>query len=410
MPHDDTPPASKLEAESVIESLRYGIPPREYVRYFTVGREPHLRRLTELLEASNGGPNQGALLVRANYGAGKSHLLEIVREVSLNAGFAISLIVADAQGGVRFNRMDTIFGAVCREIEVPKRNGKGVGQLFDAYREADENALSRQVREQRWKISSLGQWDLSEVLKSPAFYVALRAWVTAAGVERRDVTNLVEDWLGHPQNYASQRTTLYQGLVERLRAHFRDPRPDRRFYMDGVFAFNVLGHKLAWDGLADLDLLAKLSGLRGLVILVDEFEDVIQNLIRRDYKVAAFLNLFRFFRGDAFPGMAYFAVTPDFAAKCKRELLRRGLYDYDYKQFDRLQAFEMEPIDTAQLFELGKRIREFHGVAYGWDPTSKVSDQVLLEECRRLGASSLPDKVRKAIVGIVTLLDRCLQE
>ena len=65
---------------------------------------------------------------------------------------------------------------------------------------------------------------------------------------------------------------------------------------------------------------------------MDEFEDVIQNLERRDYKEAAFLNLFQFFRGETFPGLSYFAVTPDFAQKCKRELLTRGVYDYDYGQ------------------------------------------------------------------------------
>ena len=50
------------------------------------------------------------LLIHANYGAGKSHLLRVLRELALERGFAVALIVADAQGGVRFNRMDTVFG------------------------------------------------------------------------------------------------------------------------------------------------------------------------------------------------------------------------------------------------------------------------------------------------------------
>ena len=50
----------------------------------------------------------------------------------------------------------------------------------------------------------------------------------------------------------------------------------------------------SWDGLADLDLLAQLAGFRGLVLLVDEFEDVIQNLTRVNFKQAAFWNLFHF--------------------------------------------------------------------------------------------------------------------
>src|SRR5262249_4715850 len=118
-------------AERVIEQLRYGVPPPEHVRAFTVGREAQLGKL----EQSLGHPSVdkgSALLVKANYGSGKSHLLKVVREMALEAGYAVSLVSINAQEGVRFNRMDTIFGAICRELEVKGAKTKGVGALFDA--------------------------------------------------------------------------------------------------------------------------------------------------------------------------------------------------------------------------------------------------------------------------------------
>lgn len=394
------------EAERVIESLRYGTPPRGHVREFTVGREAQIKELTAGLE--NPGRVKGArgkaLLLRANWGAGKSHLLEVVREMALENNYVVSIIVANAQGGVRFNRMETILGEVCRQLEVPGIRGKGIGTLLSAYAGADEGRLAAKLQALRSDISNSGRWDFSDTLDSPAMYVALRAWTVCEQDDRPNVEARITDWLHNPAAYRAQRQLLYSDLVASLRTHFRDPRPDWKFYSDGVFTFNTMGHRQAWDALADLDAIARASGYRGLVLLVDEFEDVIQNLTRRDYKQAAFLNLFQFFRGEV-PGFAYFAVTPEFAHKCKLELLSRGVFDYDYTQFDRLPAFEMDPIDTQMIYELARKIRQVHGLAYGWDAEAGVPDRVLLKRCRELGESPIPDRVRQAIIGIVRLLD-----
>jgi hypothetical protein len=399
---------SPSEAERVIEALRFGIPPRGHVREFTVGRESQIRGLTRGLEKQSRqlpAERGTALLVRANWGAGKSHLLEVVREVAIEEGYAVALVVANAQGGVRFNRMETILGEACRQIEVPGSERHGLGALLDAYTSVDENRLPATTREMRASISSDGRWDLSNTLRSPAMYVALRAWTVARkGEERTRVETRVEDWFHNPVAYRAQRQLLYRDLVETLRSRFRDPRPDWRFYSDGVFVFNTMGHRQSWDALADLDLLARLSGQRGMVFLIDEFEDVIQNLQRRDYKEAAFLNLFHFFRGEV-PSLSYFAVTPEFSAKCKHELLSRGVIDYDFGQFDKLASFELDPIDTEMIVGLAFKIRDVHAVAYGWNAKKAVPERELRDLSRRLGDSALPDRVRQSIVGVVRFLD-----
>ena len=110
-------------------------------------------------------------------------------------------------------------------------------------------------------------------------------------------------------------------------------------------------------------MIAKAAGLRGFVLLFDEFEDVIQNLDRRDLQEAALLNLFRFFAGERFPGVAYFVVTPDFVSKCKAKLLRKGLYDFDYSRFDSLPTFQLEQVSLEEFVDLAQTIRGVHGVA-----------------------------------------------
>jgi hypothetical protein len=399
-------PFDQATAERIVEQLRYGVPPPEHVRTFTVGRVEQLRALEESL----GHPTDGkgsALLVKANYGSGKSHLLKVVREMALEAGYAVSLVVIDAQGGVRFNRMDTIFGAICRELEVRGQEDKGIGALFNAFANSASAALSRELQRTRERISSNGKWDLSDFLRSPALYVALRAWIRTGS---QDVRDLVREWFENPENYRGQRKRLYYGLVENLRRDFRDPRREWQFYADEVFSFHTGGHRQAWDALGDFHTLAQSAGLRGFVLLFDEFEDVIQNLNRRNLQEAAFLNLFRFFDGDRFPGMSYFAVTPDFVAKCKTELLNRGVYDFDYRRFDQLPHFEMEAIQRPEFADLARRIRAVYGVAYDSVPEQLLSNRALDGVVDDLWKVGSPERVRRAIQGVVQSLDDRLEE
>ena len=55
-------------AEDVIEQLRFGIPPSGASLDFTVGRDSQIDELVQSLERTR---EQGALLIHANYGAGK---------------------------------------------------------------------------------------------------------------------------------------------------------------------------------------------------------------------------------------------------------------------------------------------------------------------------------------------------
>jgi hypothetical protein len=393
------------EAERIVENLRFGVPPPEYVRTFTVGREEELKELQASLESPSEDTG-AALLVRANYGAGKSHLLQIVREMALEANYATSLVVVNAQEGVRFNRMDTVFGAVCREIEVKGFSSPGVGALFDAYAAVADKKLSPELDEFRARLSSNGRWDHSELLEAPGIYIALRAWLHSQDGRTR---NLIVDWLQNPQNYRGQRKLLYQELVEKLRSSFRDPRAEWQYYAEEVFIFHTGGHRQSWDALSDLHQVARLAGCRGLILLFDEFEDVVQNLNRRDLQEQAFLNLFRFFTGDRYPGMSYFAVTPDFVEKCKVELLTRGVYDFDFSRFDDLPFFELSEISQEDFVDLARRIRSVHALAYSWEAESLCDDVQLRGLAQKLWTIASPDRVRRAIQGVVEALDESLE-
>lgn len=395
----------RATAEQIIEQLRAGSPPPEHVRAFTVGRGDQLCALEKLLRDLE--DDRGfALLVKANYGAGKSHFLKVVREMALESGYVVSLVVVETKGGVRFNRMDTILGAICRNLEAPGCRRRGLGVLLNAFSDVSPSDLSTTMLDDWNRISSNGNWGLSNYLGSPALYIALRAWVHT---DDEGVRKLIDEWFENPVRDNFARKHLWLKLVDDEQFAFNDPRPELQFYSDGVFAFNADGHRQAWAALGDLSMIARIGGYRGVVVLFDEFEDVI-NLDRRDYQQQAFQNLFRFFDGDSFSGMSCFAVTPDFVAKCRNELINRKVYGFNYARFDQLPSLEIESVQRCHFRQLAMYIQAVYAVAYKADPKILLSADEMTQLVEGLWVVQPPDRVRQGIKAVVHVLDRRLAQ
>ena len=398
-------PKTPAEAARVLEDLRKGIPPSGFVEHFTVGRRDEIRWLDGHLV----GDENYALLLNANYGSGKSHLLQLIREKALSRNYSVSLVVLDANSGVRFNRMDQIFGAIMRKLEVPLGDGR-IGNLADcldflALAAEEARGAPGTPAHQFWvSVSNNWKWDYSEILGSPPLYIAVRAWAASDSPEIRE---LVLDWLSFPENYRSRRKQIYETLVTGLRGHFRDPRPDWQIYAEDSLTFIPNLYQNCWSALEDFHRMFVASGLTGMAVLFDEFEDVLTNLTRINYKEAAFWNLFRFVSGDRFSGKTFFAVTPSFVEKCKNQLIEKDRWDFDYTRFDDLPSFEMSPLNKTQLLEHSRRIVAIHELAYDYT----VPEDVLESMNKAVSAAAknaVQDRARQAIKSAVQTLDNTL--
>ncbi|WP_341738814.1 BREX system ATP-binding domain-containing protein [Microcoleus sp. CAWBG640] len=395
-----------VEVQRVIESLRLGIPPDGQVRYFTVGRLSEITELTARLQQGK----TDALLLKANYGSGKSHLLRFIRETALKANFAVSSVTLDAKSAVRFNRMDQMLGAIWRGLEIPNNSEyRGVRPFFDWV--CEQARESKGTAGKQWqKITNNGQWDFSQSLESPAIFIALRAWMSG-----RVNKDLVEDLLFHKSNYKTQE--LYQELIHKSRMCYREELELTRTikwqnYTTKalLFDFKAQGYAQSWAAIRDIHTLACASGMRGIIILFDEFEDVLSNITNIAHQEMAFQNLFQFFAGQQFQGMSFFAVTPEFVSKCRNRLISKGRWDYDYAQLDALSTFEMSPLELSQLQELTIKIKDFHGIAYGWDTNSSAIELGLTAIVKKTGTIAVQDRTRQTIKEVVKFLDRQLEE
>lgn len=390
-----------LEAQKVIEALRTGIPPEGMVRHLTVGRQSEIDQLHKQLEQ----PNSSSLLVQANYGAGKTHLLRYIREAALDANYAVSMITLDAKSGIAFNKLDQIFGDVCRRVEIPTLPGqRSIRHLLNYARQAYDSSPDDRLG--FWfRVSNQHKWDYDHLgqMKSPSMYLALRAW--CYGDAR--IHDAVEDWLFRPASYSGQKSNLYRMLIGQLRSSFRDPRSERQILTNGTFDFFKSGdYERSWDALDDLNTIARACGFRGLVILVDEFEDVISNITRKTDQQDAFWRLFEFFGGSKFAGLSFFAVTPDFVERCKSLLIQQNIFDFDYSQFEKLPMFRLSPLTSDEIIRLKQVISELHFQAFQW--TIKAEELMPILQDHRTPQN--PDGVRILIKDVIHVLDRKLEE
>ncbi len=80
-----------LDARRIIEALRLGISPNDFIEKFTFGRKKETEYINNWLNNSN----KGSLIISGEYGVGKSHFLEYIKLVAINNNWAVSLVEFD---------------------------------------------------------------------------------------------------------------------------------------------------------------------------------------------------------------------------------------------------------------------------------------------------------------------------
>jgi len=83
-------PKEQFKARQIIEALRLGIVPYDYVNKFTFGREKEIERVIAWLNGQ-----RGSLIITGEYGSGKSHFLEYLYSYALKNNWAVSLVELD---------------------------------------------------------------------------------------------------------------------------------------------------------------------------------------------------------------------------------------------------------------------------------------------------------------------------
>ncbi len=251
-----------------LEAMRLGVVPDHQLDAYTVGRTRELELVQNDLDAVDDG--RGA--VRAflgDYGTGKTHLLELIRQFAGARGFVTARVVLNPEETAP-SHPKRVYRQLVRSLEYPDvPQGRRLRPLFE--KAADNEAVLQQFHVDR-RVKA------REVLDEGAhLYLtpALRYFRTLelgedngrshnadalTEEEREEGLVLLFNWLeGHPTISNQEIDDMLRRLVRRQGRIFSmmDYRPWARIY----------GYILS--GLASL---TRLAGYRGLVVLIDEAE------------------------------------------------------------------------------------------------------------------------------------------
>lgn len=364
-----------VEARRAIEALRAGVPSRYAVAALGSGQSAIEDRFQALSHSVAAG-GVGGLLLGGGFGAGKSHLLEHLARLALDAGWTVSRVVISKETPL-YDPVKVFRAAA----ESAARTGQARPAIIEAAAGLDVDG--RPYAELlRWATSSGSE--LNE--RFPATLALF------AHVRDRDAAfaeTILRFWSGDPI------------AVPELRRRLREI-GEQRTVLPPITAAELARQRTRFAA----RLLAA-AGSPGWVVLFDEVELIGRySLLQRAKSYAELAQWIRGEHGGAgTPITAVFAMTDDFEAavisgRNDRELVPAKLRAKETPEATALAAAAelgmriidrethvLTPPDDVELKQAYDRLRELHGQAFGWHPPD-------VSGLQRLGATRMRQYVR----------------
>jgi hypothetical protein len=256
-----------------LEAMRLGVVPARDLDAYTVGREVELTRVRQDLDQTSRHGGQVRVFL-ADYGVGKTHLLELVEQTARERNFLTARVVLDATE-LSPSHPRRVFHGLVRSLRYPDRphdEHLGLGPLL-------ERALASEAVRTQFALDAWKHGAANEALLEAGVHLyltpALRYLETLASNNEptsaapanespdpwgEQARHLLLSWIeGHP-------TASNQEIIEHFRAQ-----PGARPHLYSLKDYRPWARIYSYL-LSGLSTLARLSGYEGLVVLFDEAE------------------------------------------------------------------------------------------------------------------------------------------
>ena len=364
-----------VTARRAIEALRAGVPSRDAVAATGSGQSAIEDRFARLCEATAGG-RPGGLLIGGGFGTGKSHLLEHLATLALDAGFTVSRVVISKETPL-FDPAK-VFAAAVESAVFPDRPRPALVEAAAAL-DPDGRGYAELVRWASSPASGLNE----------RFAATLALFAHARDRDATWANTIVRFWSGDPIGTPELRRRLKE--IGELRPSLPP----------------VTAKELAVQRIRFAPRLLTAAGSAGWVVLFDEVELIGRySLLQR---ARAYAEISRWVRGEhGGPGAslaAVLAMTDDYEAavitgRRDGEVVPEKLRAKQTPDADALASAaalgmriidrEMQlltPPDDAELQQAYQRLKELHGEVFGWNPPDVTGVE-------RLGATRMRQYVR----------------
>src|SRR5579859_961708 len=377
-------------ARALIRSLTRGTAIAEGIRHIHVGHDQWLAAQQELLTEIAEDTHSDTKFVRGAYGAGKSHFLSIVQDWARTHGWVTSHVECKLDG-VQIDRFETLYPRIVQKM-LAADFSIGPGGPGDIRPDPVRFLLEKWAREQA-RLAGIRDAGLTRpfdadsrvyarleagLLRSnlpPDFVQATSAFARALLARDFETMSSICRWVG--------------GANERIRfphRYVQSPASGRP--SEGFVELRPIGKGAARDAMRGLLWLIRSAGYTGLVLCIDEVEELAKlgSIKRQDQALQALREYVDHAGGEGgFRNLCmYLAATP--------EMFEGERYFPRYDALaTRIQALGPEinwrgpvidldrtPLDISQMRDLAIRICKVHRIAYGGGSKRDVLPQELL--------------------------------
>lgn len=375
-------------ARALIRSLNRGTSIARGIGHIHIGHERWLDAQRELLAEIAEDTHSDTKFVRGAYGAGKSHFLSMVQHWARQSAWVTCHVECKADG-VQIDRFETLYPRIAQKLQLPveetgtEHDTAGLRLVLEKWAKEQakragvrDNGLTRPFDADARIYSSLEKGLLRSNLP-PDFVRALSAFARAFIENDGETLTNVSNWMSGAQ----ERALLPMRYLQK---------PVVGSITKGTVALRAIGKGTSKDAMRGLLWLIKSSGFTGLVLCIDEVEELAKLGSRRrmDQALQALREYVDHAGGEGgFHSLClYLAATP--------EMFEGEQYFPRYDALaTRIQPFgsgvnwrgaiidlDRTPLDARQMAELAARICSVHQVAYGSRPSDStdrlVSDLV----------------------------------
>ena len=383
-----------FQARSIIEELRKGSVPIDYVPLFTVGRQQWLSYIEDDLEHYIGQGGSKVRFISGDYGDGKTHFMSVVRHLAMEKGFAVSFVVLTRD--VPIHKFETVYQSIVRQLQ-GNFQGMGIRDLMAAWLEQLEDAFTSDPKEDAGEKCLA----LAETLRNIPGMDVNFANALAALVNNRFA----------PMEEGEESDTR-EADKEVLMHWFEGGKVTKR-ELKPFQIYEFLNKSNSRQLMNSLILFLRHMGHQGLILLMDEMETVVA--MSASIRNAAYENV-RLFIDNSEASQylhIFFSIIPDVL------ISEKGFKSYD-ALWSRVRSIgdskrlnyrgvlvdiHQTPLKTEELMDLGRCLRTLHANAYRWDPGEMVTDKVMEQICSSQKRMGVISEVRLFIKQLISILD-----
>lgn len=372
---------SDFNAMHIIEALRSGISSREVGHCFSSARPKIMRGIDDALLKAVGEGFTGGMVISGKYGEGKTHLLNTVFNMAHERNMAVSLVSLSKE--TPFDKLHAVYSKIVQNTYLPGRLQPGFEHIFEGM--TIKSPLA----------SELCECCLKDFETNKLYYV-LKSYLETEDMDEKFM--LLADMEGDFMPNAAIKK-IY-GRIYSEKANFNS---------------NFVKSRHTWDYFAFLNNLFLKSGYNGWVILFDEAELI--GRMGKKARLNCYLNMSRFLYPEKNANLksiySIFAFNSSFIPD-----VIEGKLEYDNiaqnpispeadKNIETIlnlisAAPQLVPLNNDEILSILKKIQEFHGKAYDWNPN--IETAILFSATEKRGYL-----LRTRIRAAVEILDQLYQ-